>query len=158
MPTSSRPRFAAAALAPALGLLLLLAGCSGPTPDGAAGNDTSAPTDDAAFSAARDAYDLKLAQCLRDAGFDVKDPKPGEGITETAEGINEAASVCMGEIGDPPTSGGKVDETEMLETMLGWAECLRERGITVEEPQLGQAFFVPEDASPEELATCMPPE
>ena len=159
MSTSLRPRYPAI-LASAIGLTLLLAGCTGGT-SGEGESETSATNStggNAGFSAARDAYDLKLAQCLRDAGFDVKDPKPGEGITETAEGINEAASVCMGEIGDPPMFEGKVDETEMLETMLGWAECLRERGITVEEPQLGQAFFVPEDASPEDLATCMPPE
>jgi len=158
MPTSLRSRYPAI-LASAIGLTLLLAGCTGGT-SGGGESETSATNStggNAGFSAARDAYDLKLAQCLRDAGFDVKDPQPGQGITETIEGLNEAAGVCMKEIGDPPTPGGKVDEAEMLKGMLEWADCFRERGIEVEEPQLGQAFVLPEEATEADVTACIPP-
>ncbi len=157
MPTRSR---FLVALGPAIGALILLAGCTvGPTGASSTGADTTAdaPAGDVAFQAARDAYDLKLAQCLRDAGFDVKDPAPGEGITETFDGLNDAASTCMAEIGEPPRADAKVDETEMLEGMLEWAECLRGRGIEVEEPKLGQAFVLPVDATDEDVAACIPP-
>ncbi|NYF09537.1 hypothetical protein HDC94_000693 [Leifsonia sp. AK011] len=156
MPTSSRSRYPAI-LASALGLTLLLAGCTGTTPTPAETSATDSTGGNAGFSAARDAYDLKLAQCLRDAGFDVKDPQPGEGITESMEGLNEAAGVCMREIGDPPTPGGKVDDAEMLKGMLEWADCFRERGVEVEEPQLGQAFVLPEEATEADVAACIPP-
>ncbi len=156
MSTSLRPRYPAI-LASAIGLTLLLAGCTGGTPDAAETSSPNSTSGDTGFSAARDAYDLKLAQCLRDAGFDVKDPQPGQGITETMEGLNEAAGVCMSEIGDPPTPGAKVDEAEMLKAMLEWADCFRERGIDVEEPQLGQAFVLPEAATEADVAACIPP-
>lgn len=136
---------------------LILAGCAA-APSGSGGGGTpDAPAGDAGFSAARDAYDLKLAQCLRDAGFDVKDPQPGQGITESGDDLNAAASVCMAELGDPPRADAKIDETEALQVMLGWAECLRNRGIEVVEPRLGEAFVLPDDATDEDAKACIPP-
>ena len=152
MRTSSR---FAAAVAPAVTALVLLAGCT-TAPASTTGDTTAnAPAGEAGFQAARDAYDLELAQCLRDAGFDVKDPAPGQGITESLPGIEEAASACMTEIGDPPRPDAQVDETEMLNAMLKEAECLRDRGIEVDEPQLGEAFLVPADATEEDIAACL---
>ena len=154
MRTTSR---LAAALGPAIAVLVVLAGCTGAPTDGPPDTSSNAPTGDVAFQAARDAYDLKLAQCLRDAGFDVKDPAPGQGITETDPGLPEAASVCMKEIGEPPRADAQIDETEFLNTMLEWADCLRDRGLEVVEPELGQAFVMPSDASDEDVAACIPP-
>lgn len=154
MRTSPR---AAVGRAAVIAVALLLAGCSAAPTTGGSGTTPEAPSGNAGFSAARDAYDLKLAQCLRDAGFDVKDPQPGEGITETGEDLNAAASVCMAELGDPPRPDAQMDETEALNTMLGWAECLRERGIEVIEPKLGEAFVLPDDATDEDVEACIPP-
>lgn len=136
---------------------LILAGCTaGPGSTGGA-DASDAPAGNAGFQAARDAYDLKLAQCLRDAGFDVKDPQPGKGITETGEGLEAAASVCMRELGDPPRPDAQMDETEALEAMLVWADCLRDRGLEVVEPRLGEAFVLPDDATDEDVDACIPP-
>ena len=154
MRTSHR---SAAGFVAVLAVALSLAGCSAAPSDSSPSSAPGAPAGNAGFSAARDAYDLKLAQCLRDAGFDVKDPQPGEGITETGDDLNAAASVCMAELGDPPRPDAQMDETEALNTMLGWAECLRDRGIEVVEPRLGEAFVLPDNASEEDVEACIPP-
>lgn len=150
-------RRSAAGFAALLALALTMAGCSSaPTGDDRPpASDASAPDTDAEFTAARDAYDLKLAQCLREAGFQVADPKPGQGITETGDDLNAAASVCMAELGDPPRFAGKIDPTEALNAMLVWADCLRDRGLEVEEPRLGEAFFLPVDATEEDVDACI---
>lgn len=154
MRISARPANGFIAIAAAT---LILAGCTaGPGSTGGA-DASDAPAGNAGFQAARDAYDLKLAQCLRDAGFDVKDPQPGKGITETGEGLEAAASVCMRELGDPPRPDAQMDETEALEAMLVWADCLRDRGLEVVEPRLGEAFVLPDDATDEDVDACIPP-
>lgn len=151
-----------AGLAATAAILLTLAGCSapaeygGPTSSSTSGGEGAAVSD-ADFSAARDAYDLKLAQCLRDTGLDVKDPQPGQGIQESSAEIDEAASTCMREIGDPPTVASPLSDAEILSTYLVWADCFRDAGFEVVEPVSGQAFVVPEDASAEVLAACTDP-
>lgn len=158
---SSRRLLSKTSFAAALIALIALTGCSGNPPAGvssdAPASTSDAPSGSAGFEAARDAYDLKLAQCLREAGFDVKDPAPGEGITESGPELTAAASTCMQEIGDPPRADAKVDQTEMLNAMLVWAKCFRNRGLEVEEPKLGQAFFLPVDASDADVAACIDP-
>lgn len=156
--TSRRSR-SAAGFAALLALALTMAGCAA-APAGSGGappaSGTDSPDAAAEFTAARDAYDLKLAQCLRDAGFQVADPKPGQGITETGDDLNAAASVCMAELGDPPQFAGRIDPTEALKEMLTWADCLRDRGVEVEEPRLAEAFVVPADATEQDIDACIP--
>lgn len=160
MITSTRSRTIAAGFAATVAVLFALAGCSGAPSENSAPTSSSgaaASGGEAEFQAARDAYDLKLAQCLRDAGFDVKDPVPGQGITEMSPDLNAAASVCMGELGDPPQSNAVVNKTDMLNDMLKLAECFRDRGLQVEEPRLGEAFLMPVDATEEDVAACVDP-
>ena len=80
---------AIAGFAATAAILVTLAGCAAPAetsgPTSASGGE-GASVSDAAFQAARDAYDLELAQCLRDKGLDVKDPQPGQGIQESKIG------------------------------------------------------------------------
>jgi hypothetical protein len=151
----------AAGLAATATILLTLAGCSAPADSGnapgASGGTGGSSTSEAEFSAARDAYDLKLAQCLRDSGLDVKDPQPGQGIQESSEEINAAASACMKELGDPPVFESTENDADILATHLTWAACFRELGYEVEEPVNGQAFVSPADATDEDYATCTDP-
>jgi hypothetical protein len=148
------------ALAAGAAVLFALAACS------AAAGGAAAPTasagggavvSDEEFSAARDAYDLKLAQCMRDKGLDVKDPQPGQGIQESGEEINAAASTCMQEIGDPPVYQSPLSDTEMLDMQLTWAACFRDHGLEVDEPKLGQVFVIPEGATDDDIAECTDP-
>jgi hypothetical protein len=150
----------------AMVVVLALAGCTqDPAGQDVAGSEvpTAASSqrgtnvvDESQLSSARDAYDLKVAQCLRDKGFDVKDPQPGEGISEEGPGIREAASVCMKGLGDPPTmefTEQNIDE--MLTTQLTWADCLRGLGYEVQEPRREQAFVMPEDVDENDVPKCI---
>jgi hypothetical protein len=44
--------------------------------------------------------ELKSAQCLRDEGYDVEDPKPGEPFGIPAEASSEALQKCLNPTGD----------------------------------------------------------
>jgi hypothetical protein len=128
-----------------------------------AGEDPAAPqsggqpnqVSDSDFSSARDAYDLKLAGCLREKGFDVKDPAPGQGIQEASPEINAAASKCMAELGDPPSvAPSKEQEAEQREAQLKQTACLREKGYEVEDPSPNTPLSVPENVTQKDLDTC----
>ncbi|MGR4010456.1 hypothetical protein [Leucobacter sp. 1207-22] len=144
----------------ALGAAVLLIGlpacsaASGQTPEGATDSGGSPTVTEDNFSAERDKYDLSLAGCLRDKGFDVKDPRPGEGITEDSPEIREAASVCMQELGDPPTPAIKPGSPEYEKQQRAFISCLRERGNEVTDPKQGDALSIPESVTEEDLAAC----
>jgi hypothetical protein len=142
-------------------LLIALAGCATSAPDatdpsqgGGAGGSTEQPTTEAEFAAARDAYDLKLAQCFRDKGLDVKDPLPGVGITENNPEIQAAFPECAEEIGDPPTSENVKATPEDVARALAQAECLRELGYEIQEPTLDDIGFIPAEVTAEDFDTC----
>jgi len=152
----------AAGFAATAAILLTFAGCAtaadtGGAPGASSSAGGGAPVSDAEFGAARDAYDLLLAECLRGEGFDIKDPAPGQGIQETSDEINEAASTCMREIGDPPVSESAMSDVELLTAQLAWAQCFRELGYGVAEPSIGQAFVIPDTATDDEIAACTDP-
>ncbi|GAB3604965.1 hypothetical protein GCM10027413_03740 [Conyzicola nivalis] len=142
-------------------LVIALAGCASASPDAAdqgqgngSGGAAQQPTTNAEFEAARDAYDLKLAQCLRDQGLDVKDPLPGVGISEDSPEIREAFPTCSAEIGDPPSSAGIQATPEDLEKALAQAECLREMGYEIQEPTADDIGFIPAEVTNEDFETC----
>ncbi|MDI6022709.1 hypothetical protein QBL02_04030 [Leucobacter sp. UT-8R-CII-1-4] len=138
-------------------LLIGLPACSAASSqsaEGATAEGGSNTVTDENFSAERDKYDLKLAGCLRDKGFDVKDPRPGEGITEDSPEIREAASVCMAELGDPPTPAIKPGSPEYEKQQRAFISCLRERGNDVTEPKQDEALSIPESVTDEDLAAC----
>jgi hypothetical protein len=128
-----------------------------------AGKDTAKPdpskpnqVSESDFSSARDAYDLKLAGCLRAKGLDVADPAPGKGIQESSPEINAAASKCMAELGDPPTvTPSKAGKAELRKVQLKQTACLREKGYDVEDPTPDGALMVPEDATQEDIEACL---
>lgn len=158
MRTSLRSRSALSLFAvPAV--ILMLAGCMGSSPENSGpseseGDASNNVTSDAEFNAARDAYDLKLAECMRGKGLEVADPKPGEGITESGPEFLEAASACSTEIGAPPTGGTPPSAAEMLETGQKEVKCFRKLGYEVDEPSLGQQYTLP-DATDEDFETCL---
>ena len=151
--TTRSPRFTAALGATAL--LLALAGCSAPAPSAETQTGKSPLVSESELDAARDAYDLKMAQCLRDKGFDIKDPLPGKGIQEYSDEIWAGMKECTEVIGNMPMSDVPPDETAILRTALVWADCFRDLGYEVEEPKLGSGFAPPEDATQQEIDTCI---
>jgi len=94
--------------------------------------------------------ELLLARCLRDKGYDVQDPKNDEGLRSVLTPIFIAADergrtelfqtiqMCAEEnnipLGDNADFENPEDVAERLDTELEFAQCLRGKGIEVEDP------------------------
>ena len=93
---------------------------------------------------------LLLARCLRDSGYDVQDPKNDEGLRSVLTPIFIAADergrtelfetiqICAEEnnipLGNNADFENPEDVAERLDTELEFAQCLRGKGIEVEDP------------------------
>ena len=93
---------------------------------------------------------LLLARCLRDYGYDVQDPKNNEGLRSVLTPIFIAADekgrtelfqtiqICAQEnnipLGDNTDFEDPEDVADRLDTELEFAQCLRGKGIEVEDP------------------------
>ena len=93
---------------------------------------------------------LLMARCLRDNGYDVKDPKNDEGLrsvltpiflaanekgrTELFETIQACAEENNIPLGENADFENPEDVADRLDTELEFAQCLREKGIEVEDP------------------------
>jgi len=93
---------------------------------------------------------LLLARCLRDSGYDVQDPKNDEGLRSVLTPIFIAADergrtelfetiqICAEEnnipLGDNSDFENPEDVADRLDTELEFAQCLRGKGIEVEDP------------------------
>ena len=93
---------------------------------------------------------LLLAKCLRETGYDIKDPKNDESLQSLLrpvflaadqkgrEELFETIQTCANENNIP--LGGTADfenpeeVADTLDTELEFAQCLREKGIEVEDP------------------------
>ena len=93
---------------------------------------------------------LLLARCLRENGYDITDPKNNESLQSVLrpvflaadqkgrEELFETIQICAEENGIP--LGGTADfenpeeVADTLDTELEFAQCLREKGIEVEDP------------------------
>ncbi len=95
---------------------------------------------------------LLLARCLRVNGYDVKDPKNDEGLrsvltpifiaadekgrTELFETIQTCAEENNIPLGDNADFENPEDVADRLDTELEFAQCLRGKGIEVEDPSV----------------------
>ncbi|GAA1830549.1 hypothetical protein GCM10009682_56610 [Luedemannella flava] len=134
------PRLALAAAA--LPLILVAAGCAGenksPKVASVGGTASAAATVDPELAGLDEKEKaLKFAQCMRDNGVPMEDPKFGEGgemtIAISGEGLDKATidaaqEKCKKYAPMGPGSGGKVDP-KMQENMLKMAQCMRENGV-----------------------------
>ena len=94
--------------------------------------------------------ELLLARCLRDKGYDVQDPKNDEGLrsvltpifiaadergrTELFQTIQTCAEDNNIPLGDNADFENPEDVADRLDTELEFAQCLRGKGIEVEDP------------------------
>ena len=94
--------------------------------------------------------ELLLARCLRDRGYDVQDPKNDEGLRSVLTPIFIAADergrtelfetiqICAEEnnipLGDNSDFENPEAVADRLDTELEFAQCLRGKGIEVEDP------------------------
>ena len=93
---------------------------------------------------------LLLARCLRDSGYDVQDPNNDEGLrsvltpifiaadergrTELFQTIQTCAEDNNIPLGDDADFENPEDVADRLDTELEFAQCLRGKGIEVEDP------------------------
>ena len=125
-----------------------LIACGGGESD-ASGSGAEGGGDDAAFEESR----LEMAECLREHGLDVPDPVAGEkgfAIQSTKKGgqgsgmnpddpaTQEAIETCEDEVGFEPPDISPEQEEEMKESMLAFAQCMREHGVDMPDPEFEQ--------------------
>lgn len=137
----------------AIGLLITLGACSAPASDSSASGASS-------IEAQVQQHRLKFTQCLRDAGFNVEDPKPDKGDELFDEGdpdaYNQAVKDCEKKLGPGPATGG-ADTTispEFDKIALETARCLREKGHNVPDPKSGQGLVF-DNIPVEAVSECM---
>ena len=145
-----------------LGLALVASGCgsSSSSEDGVAALDGSSAEDDAAPAAGdedeeldeedRQEAALEWARCMREHGIDVPDPEfgsdgggfqvrvGGPGFNPDSERFREAQEACgtpFGREGPPALSEG--ERQEFQDAMLEFAQCMREHGVDMPDPEFG---------------------
>ncbi len=125
------PTLAATALA-----TLLLAACGGTTDEAARGQGGK----EEEFEQAA----LKHAQCMREEGVDVPDPKPGQkglilregpapgGSPEAQRRAQEACAKYLDDL--PPPRLSEKQQNEMRDGAIKHAKCMREQGVDFPDP------------------------
>jgi hypothetical protein len=135
------------ALLVVLSLMLGLAACGGDKNDGVAsaggnGNGNSGGTGNSTASAEDiQQAQLKYAQCMRENGVDVPDPKPGEPIRIAGKGtdskLQAAQEKCQHFIDEVTPEGGSINP-RALDALLKYAKCMREHGADMPDPKTGR--------------------
>ena len=144
--------WAGAALA-ALVLVLALASCGGEGSDpqvASLGGTTTTTDSDGAASEEKDPEEalLAYARCMREHGVDVPDPQTeGSGRTTfrvmrprgNEQKFREAQEACGKHLENArPRDLSPEEEQELREAMLAFAECMREHGVDIPDPQFGE--------------------
>ncbi|MFC7329907.1 hypothetical protein [Marinactinospora rubrisoli] len=106
-------------------------------------------------------YQVAFAGCMREQGIDMPDPSADGSMNLDGggdpEAFSAAAETCQGELGQPPApeGGPAPSDEERLADALAFAECLREEGYDVPDPEPGPgARPVPEGVPTEVLEAC----
>lgn len=124
---------------PAVALLFALAACGG-------GGAEGSPQSGSPSSTSQSDVLLQYAQCMRDNGVQIPDPKPNDpsslyvGIDKSSPAFLSANKVCgsilQGVVEDRKNNNGK-DADQQQEKLLALAQCLREHGVDVPDPVAG---------------------
>lgn len=136
---------ALAVIAITLAAALSACGSNGSSPSSASTKSPSA----AATNAASNDPNLVFAQCMRDKGFDV----PDTGLTpdqakDHDPAFDAAINECMTKVSGMTGEDNVANDPAAREAMVKAAQCLREAGYDVKDPQAGEGISVkdiPED-------------
>jgi len=80
---------------------------------------------------------LAFTQCMRGEGVDLADPT----IDPNDPDVTDAIDVCGDLIaGASFLPGAGLDQSEIEDTLLGFAQCLRDLGFDVDDPDLSGGF------------------
>lgn len=89
----------------------------------------------------RDEMGVKFAQCMREHGVPMDDPKPGQGIQIKAKGKKETIDKAMEACRDlnPMANATGAPDPQMQERARKHAECMRRHGVEAfPDPEPGQ--------------------
>ena len=136
---------ALAVIAITLAAALSACGSNGSSPSSASTKSPSA----AATNAASNDPNLVFAQCMRDKGFDVPDTglTPDQ-LNDHSTAFDSALNECMMKVSGMTGEDNIANDPAAREAMVKAAQCLREAGYDVKDPQAGEGISVkdiPED-------------
>lgn len=91
---------------------------------------------------------LAFAQCMRDEGFDIEDPTvdadgsvhlappegEGGGHASTEELQEAARGACSEHLEGVTQTAEHGDDTDRLDSMLAFAQCMRDQGVDFDDP------------------------
>ncbi len=131
----------------AITLAAALSAC-GSTSSSTSSSSTKSPSA-AATNAASDDANLVFAQCMREKGFDVPDTGlTPDNLKDTSDAFNNALNECMVKVSGMTGEDNVANDPAAREAMVKAAQCLREAGYDVKDPQAGEGISVkdiPED-------------
>jgi gamma-glutamyl:cysteine ligase YbdK (ATP-grasp superfamily) len=134
----------------AVPLTLALAACGGAVAkdDGVAsangGTTTATPTASPSATLDRDQAALKFAQCMREHGIDMQDPKGGRIEIRAPRGMDpkkaEAAHEACRSIMDSVVGDKVTPDPQDYDRMVKFAQCMREHGVDMPDPKPGEGL------------------
>ena len=138
---------ALAVIAITLAAALSACGSTGSSPSSASSSSTKSPS--AGSNAASNDPNLVFAQCMRDKGFDVPDTglTPDQ-LNDHSTAFDSALNECMMKVSGMTGEDNIANDPAAREAMVKAAQCLREAGYDVKDPQAGEGISVkdiPED-------------
>ena len=137
---------ALAVVAVPLATVLSACGSTGSSTSSASSTKSQSGT---ATNAASNAPNLLFAQCMRDKGFDVPDTglTPDQ-LNDHSTAFDSALNECMMKVSGLTGEDNIANDPAARESMVKAAQCLREAGYDVKDPQAGEGISVkdiPED-------------
>jgi hypothetical protein len=99
-----------------------------------------------ASSASEEEAALEFTECMRAHGVEVEDPKPGQKNIEVGDANDptskQALAACNGKLGSAGQELSSGEDEEFREGALALAQCFREEGIDMGDPEfLGPGKF-----------------
>jgi hypothetical protein len=87
--------------------------------------------------ASREEAALEFAECMREHGVEMEDPKPGQNITieNNDQTTRKALAACNGKLGDACQELSAEEDEEFREGWLAFTQCMREEGIDLADPR-----------------------
>ena len=137
---------ALAVIAVTMATVLSACGSTGSSTSSASNTESQSAT---ATNAASNDPNLLFAQCMRDKGFDVPDPglTPDQ-LNDHSAAFDSALNECMTKVSGMTGEDNIANDPAAREAMVKAAQCLREAGYDVKDPQAGEGISVkdiPED-------------
>ena len=137
---------ALAVIAVTMATVLSACGSTGSSTSSASSTKSQSGT---ATNAASNDPNLLFAQCMRDKGFDVPDTglTPDQ-LNDHSTAFDSALNECMMKVSGLTGEDNIANDPAARESMVKAAQCLREAGYDVKDPQAGEGISVkdiPED-------------